>query len=97
MKKNQAFNLQKLDTGKNFPTGVWVDSRKQKPPLGEEVLLTNGDGTRDIGEFFPGSGWTGHKYTWNELSTYEDPKFVFWSRIPEDPISEISKPYRGKR
>ena len=96
MKNKKEIDYSKSARSERIPALKWVDQRKQKPPMGEEVIVTNGEGRRDIAEYFPGTGWTGAKFAWSEnLIDGIDSGMVFWCRIPEDP--EFSVSYKFKQ
>lgn len=92
--KRSSFQQSKISSKRDIAPGIWVNARKSKPPIGEEVLLTNGEGRRDIGEFCPGSGWMGHKFVWGDFIDDTSSGEIFWSYIPEDPAFTVHRHFR---
>ncbi len=67
-----------------IPKEKWVCIQNLKPEIGEEVLVTNCDGRRDICEWVPGEGLINGRYAWGNDSQ----RNIFWRIIPEDPVSD---------
>lgn len=71
-----------------MPIFKWVNAKKTKPPTGKEVLLTNAQGRRDIGEYMPGTGWEARTYTWGKTryeNWHDEDGLIFWCEMPPEP------------